>query len=92
MRKTSQITGLLTSQDVPVSSHGEPSGLEAKLQVGPDVARFDRRGFVARTVGAAALASTYFAAPRVVTASRTASELVIGEGDFQYRVHHHWPQ
>lgn len=44
-----------------------------------------------RFLGTAALASTCLA-PSVVTASRTNAEIIIGEGDFRYRVHHHWPQ
>jgi len=41
---------------------------------------------------AAAAGAAVVAAPSVLTASRTFSEIVIGEGDFRYRVHHAWPQ
>lgn len=47
-----------------------------------------RRDFL--TTSAAVAAS--FAAPAVVTASKTEKEVLVGEGEFQYRVHHHWPQ
>lgn len=46
-----------------------------------------RREFVKASAVAAALAM-----PAVATASKTASELVIGDGEHTYRVHHHWPQ
>lgn len=48
-----------------------------------------RRKFL--TAGAAAAALT-LAAPRIVTASKTDSDLIMGEGDHRYRVHHDWPQ
>jgi hypothetical protein len=53
-----------------------------------------RRRFVSASLTAStcAAASTYFAAPRVATASRTSSEIIIGEGEHQFRVEHHWPQ
>ncbi|QDV27002.1 NHL repeat protein [Aureliella helgolandensis] len=31
-------------------------------------------------------------APRIATASKVDSEVIIGAGEFTYRVHHHWPQ
>ena len=40
--------------------------------------------------GTALAASTYFAAPRVYSASNR--ELVLGEGEHQFRVQHHWPE
>ena len=47
-----------------------------------------RRQFLASTtLGAAAI----MAAPAVATASRTNSEVIIGEGDYKYRVHHAFP-
>lgn len=47
-----------------------------------------RRQFLSTTtLGAAALA-----APHVITASKTESQIVIGEGDYKYEVLHHWPQ
>jgi len=48
----------------------------------------NRREFVgAALVGAAALS-----APAVVTASKTDTQVVLGEGDYRYEVHHAWPQ
>ena len=32
------------------------------------------------------------AAPAVLTASKTDSRVVVGQGDYQYEVLHHWPQ
>lgn len=48
-----------------------------------------RRKFLATTAVATA---TVLAAPRILTASKTNTELVIGEGDYRYRVHHDWAQ
>jgi hypothetical protein len=47
-----------------------------------------RRSFLA----ASAAGALTIAAPAVATPSRTYSEIIIGKGDFQYRVHHAWPQ
>ncbi len=47
----------------------------------------NRRKFLATTAAATAAA---LVAPRIATASKTLSELVIGEGDYKYRVHHDW--
>lgn len=48
-----------------------------------------RRQFLAASLaGTAVLAG----APAVATASRTFSEIIIGEGDYRYRVHHAFPQ
>lgn len=48
-----------------------------------------RRDFVcAGIAGAAALVG----APQVVTASRTSDEVIIGEGEYRFRVNHAWPQ
>ncbi|MCA9129099.1 MAG: hypothetical protein KDB22_18555 [Planctomycetales bacterium] len=47
-----------------------------------------RRQFVV----AAAATAGYWAAPRVATASKTNQEIIIGQGEHQFRVHHHWPQ
>jgi hypothetical protein len=44
-----------------------------------------RRQFLSR---AAAFGAAVIAAPAVVTASRTAAETIIGEGDYKYRVNH----
>jgi hypothetical protein len=49
---------------------------------------FGRREFV----GSTAAVAVGLMAPRVVTASRSNSEVFTGTGDFKYRVHHHWPQ
>ena len=47
-----------------------------------------RRNFIGLSVAAAAT----LAAPRIVTASKTQTEVYTGEGDFKYRVRHQWPQ
>jgi hypothetical protein len=54
----------------------------------------DRRQFVksAAAVAAAALAAPAIAAPAVNTASKTDSQIVLGEGDHRYVVHHGWAQ
>ncbi len=48
-----------------------------------------RRRFLA---AAAAATTATVAAPAVVTASKTDSKLIIGEGDYQFEVFHDWPQ
>jgi hypothetical protein len=48
-----------------------------------------RRRFVASSLAGAAAA---MAAPAVVTAAKTDSRLVLGEGDYRYEVAHDWPQ
>ncbi len=48
----------------------------------------DRRNFI----GLSAAAAATLAAPRVLTASKTQSEVYTGEGEFKYRVRHQWPQ
>lgn len=52
----------------------------------------DRRKFLTLSATAATAAAVALAAPRVVTASKGTEELIIGEGDYRYRVHHNWPQ
>ncbi len=52
-------------------------------------ANASRRNFVkSLTVGATALAL----APAIHTSSRAADEIITGEGEYKYRVHHHWPK
>lgn len=47
-----------------------------------------RREFVrAGIAGAVALTG----APQVVTASRTSDEVIIGDGEYRFRVNHTWP-
>jgi hypothetical protein len=41
---------------------------------------------------AAAGAAAIIAAPAVITASKTDSNTILGEGDFKYQVAHEWPQ
>ncbi len=53
------------------------------------VRHVSRRGFLAAT--AAGAVSTW-AAPAAHTASKTDSEIIVGEGDFRYRVLHDWAQ
>jgi hypothetical protein len=43
-------------------------------------------------MAASAAGALGIAAPGVLTASRTFSEIIIGEGDYRYRVRHGWPQ
>ena len=48
-----------------------------------------RRRFLAQSAAATSLA---FAAPAVVTAKKTDSQVIVGEGDYRYEVKHAWPQ
>lgn len=48
-----------------------------------------RRTFLS---GVSAGATLIAAAPLGFTASRTSDEIIVGEGEYQYRVHHDWPQ
>jgi hypothetical protein len=48
-----------------------------------------RRQFLGRSAGVALAA---FAAPAIVTASKTDSEIIVGEGDHKFEVIHNWPQ
>ncbi len=48
-----------------------------------------RRQFLAAGTTATA---TLLAAPQVITASRTSDEVIVGEGEYQYRIEHAWPQ
>ncbi len=50
--------------------------------------RLGRRKFV----GIAAATAAGVCAPRIVTANRSQSEIITGEGDYKYRVRHQWPQ
>lgn len=52
-------------------------------------AKPSRRQFLS---SAAAGATFLSAAPMAFTASRTREEVIVGEGDYQYRVIHDWPQ
>ncbi len=47
-----------------------------------------RRAFLGSTAAAASILTV----PRVATASKTGSEIIVGEGPHRFRVHHHWPQ
>lgn len=47
-----------------------------------------RRTFLATSAAVA----TQLAAPRIITASKTGDELIVGEGPYRYRVRHQWPQ
>lgn len=53
-----------------------------------------RRQFLTTSAALAATAgaTSFLAAPRVVTARKTDSKLVVGEGDHKYEVQHDWPQ
>ena len=48
-----------------------------------------RREFLTTT---AAGAAAIVAAPAVITASKTDSQKIIGEGDYKYEIVHEWPQ
>lgn len=48
----------------------------------------NRRAFVTT----AAAATSICVAPRIHAASKTNTELVVGEGEHKFRVEHHWPQ
>jgi hypothetical protein len=50
--------------------------------------RLSRRRFVASVAATTAV----LAAPRVLTAQKSGKQLVIGEGEHRYEVHHHWAQ
>jgi len=41
---------------------------------------------------AAVVSAATLAAPAIATAKKTESQMIIGEGDFQYEVHDQWPQ
>ena len=48
-----------------------------------------RRQFLAQSAAGAAVT---FAAPAILSASKTDSQIIIGEGDYKYQVEHAWPQ
>jgi hypothetical protein len=48
-----------------------------------------RRDFLSTTLTASAAAITM---PQIMAASRTSQQLIIGEGEHRYEVHHHWAQ
>jgi hypothetical protein len=48
--------------------------------------------FVSRRTFVGAATAATLAAPRIVTASKTQSEIIVGEGEHQFRVVHNWPQ
>ena len=50
----------------------------------------NRRTFL--TAAAAGTAAYVAAAPYAMTASRRSKEVVVGEGEYRYRVKHAWPQ
>lgn len=53
------------------------------------VGKVSRRQFLATT---AATTAATLAGPGIVTASKTDSPLILGEGDYRYEVIHDWPQ
>ncbi|MEX0937428.1 MAG: peptidase [Pirellulales bacterium] len=55
----------------------------------PDNGRVTRRQFLQATATGAVAT---LAAPAVLTASKTDSQIVLGEGDYRYEVIHDWPQ
>jgi len=52
--------------------------------------RTSRRRFLEKGAAAAAGAAILAGAPRVVTASRTSDEVIVGQGDYRYRIEHGW--
>jgi hypothetical protein len=54
--------------------------------------QFAKTAAAAAAASAAALAAPAIAAPAIVTASKTDSEIILGEGDYRYAVKHDWPQ
>jgi hypothetical protein len=52
--------------------------------------KLTRRNFIATS--AVASAAITFGAPAIITASKTNNETIIGSGEYQYEVTHHWPQ
>jgi DNA-binding beta-propeller fold protein YncE len=51
-----------------------------------------RREFLQVAAGAAAGAAGIVAAPRILTAKKTDSPIILGEGEYKYEVTHNWPQ
>jgi len=52
----------------------------------------NRRQFVKTAAASALTAASAFAAPAIATASKTDSQIILGEGDHRYVVQHDWPQ
>jgi hypothetical protein len=50
---------------------------------------FSRRRFIKTTL---ATTAATFSAPAIVTAAKTDTNPIVGSGDYQYEVHHHFPQ
>ncbi|MHB0956193.1 MAG: NHL repeat-containing protein [Pirellulaceae bacterium] len=55
----------------------------------PPSTAISRRRFLGAGTAGTALA---LAAPAVLTARKTDSRLIVGQGDYQYEIVHHWPQ
>ncbi|QDU95193.1 NHL repeat-containing protein [Lignipirellula cremea] len=51
-------------------------------------ASLTRREFV----GAGLAGAAVLAGPSILTASKTDSQVILGEGDYRYQVHHDWPE
>ncbi len=51
-----------------------------------------RRDFLQLAAGAAVGAVGIAAAPRIITAKKTDSPIILGEGEHKYEVEHNWPQ
>jgi hypothetical protein len=51
-----------------------------------------RREFLQLAAGAAVGAAGLAAAPRIITAKKTDSPIIMGSGEHQYEVEHNWPQ
>ncbi len=72
-----------------LSKHGYFPWLEKKNMARRQNGSLTRRNFLATSaVGAAAALS----APAIVTANKSGSSTIVGEGDYRYRIKHAWPE
>lgn len=76
------------SQQAERSVRQDTSQVSA-CRAGRQTVRQSRREFLARS---AASVAGVIAAPAVITASKTDSTPIIGEGDYRFEVQHQWPQ
>ena len=51
--------------------------------------RVNRRRFLSTSTAAVA---TTLAAPAVITQAKTDGQVIVGQGDYRYEIHHAWPQ
>src|SRR5262245_28713781 len=79
-----QVRGLLYDS---MSAHGTTSRSAPMSSARDD--SISRRQFLST---AAAGAAVIAGAPAVITASKTDSKVIVGEGDYKYEIVHEWPQ